>query len=63
MNLYNPIYKTMSGLLNEDLDIKLFKFLRCNDNLNDNMTNNLYITLETLTDNLRRSTDTVIYDR
>lgn len=61
--LYNTIYKTMSGLLNEDLDIKLFKFLRCDDNLYDDITNNLYITLETLTTDLKRSTDSVVRDR
>ena len=61
-NLNKPI-KTMSGLLNEDLDIKLFKFLRCDDNLYDDITNNLYITLETLTTDLKRSTDSVVRDR
>jgi hypothetical protein len=53
----------MSGLLNEDLDIKLFKFLRCDDNLYDDITNNLYITLEILTTDLKRSTDSVVRDR
>lgn len=62
--LYNSIYKTISGLSNDDLDtILVNKLPKFDDNLYVIMTNNLYNSLDQLTTDLKRSTDNVIYDR